>query len=50
MKDKLGYNKDSAEIKKLNEEIQRLRFLNKNRDEILQEMENKNKNLRDTET
>lgn len=32
------------------EEIQKLRSLNKNRDEILNEMESKSKNLRETET
>lgn len=32
------------------EEIQKLRSLNRNRDEILNEMESKSKNLRETET
>lgn len=51
LRDKSNYNsKDNQEVKKLMEEIQRLRSLNKNRDEILAEMENKNKSLRDTET
>ena len=51
LKDKNSYNtKENAEVKKLNEEIQRLRSLNKNRDEIISEMENKSKSLRETET
>lgn len=51
LKDKSAYNsKDTAEVKKLMEEIQKLRSLNKNRDEILNEMESKSKNLRETET
>jgi len=37
-------------VKKLMEENQKLRSLNKNREEILQEVESKSKNLRETET
>ena len=43
-------SKDSVETKKLLEEIQKLRSLNKHRDEILNQMESQNKNLRETET
>ena len=43
-------NKDNTEVKKLMEENQKLRSLNKHRDEILGQMESQNKNLRDTET
>lgn len=43
-------SKDNTEVKKLMEEIQKLRSLNKHRDEILNQMESQNKNLRDTET
>ncbi len=54
MKDNMmkpNYNsKENNEVKKLSEEIQKLRSLNKHRDEVLNEMETKNKNLRDTET
>jgi len=51
LKEKSSYNsKENTEVKKLMEEIQRLRSLNKNRDEILTEMESKSKNLRETET
>jgi chromosome segregation ATPase len=51
LKEKSNFNsKENTETKKLMEEIQRLRSLNKNRDEILTEMENKSKNLRETET
>ena len=51
LKDKSSYNtKDTAEVKKLMEEIQKLRSLNRNRDEIINEMESKSKNLRETET
>lgn len=32
------------------EEIQKLRSLNKHRDDIINQMENQNKNLRETET
>jgi len=50
-KEKAAYSaKENQEIKKLNEEIQRLRILNKNRDDILTEIDSKNKNLRETET
>ena len=42
--------KDGSEAKKLMEEIQKLRSLNKHRDEIINQMESQNKNLRDTET
>jgi len=38
------------EIKQLKEEIQRLKSLNKNRDDILEEIDQKNHNLRETET
>ena len=51
MKEKNSFNsKENTETKKLMEEIQRLRSLNKNRDEIINEMESKSKNLRETET
>lgn len=43
-------SKDSQEVKKLMEENQKLRSLNKHRDEILIQMESQNKSLRDTET
>jgi hypothetical protein len=43
-------NKDNNEIKILKEEIQKLRSLNKNRDEIIAQMESQNKSLRETET
>jgi predicted RNase H-like nuclease (RuvC/YqgF family) len=39
-----------AEIKKLQEEIQRLKSLNKHRDDVINQIENQNKSLRDTET
>ena len=38
------------QIKQLKEEIQRLKSLNKNRDDILEEIDQKNHNLRETET
>ena len=41
---------DSIESKKIMEEIQKLRSLNKNRDDIITQMETQNKNLRETET
>ena len=44
-----GSTKD-AEIKKLQEEITRLKSLNKHRDDIINQIESQNKNLRDTET
>ena len=48
---KNAYNtKDNTEVKKLMEEIQKLRSLNKHRDEILGQMESQNKNLREAET
>ena len=48
---KLSYaDKDNNEAKKLMEEIQKLRSLNKHRDEIIEQMDTQNKNLRDTET
>jgi len=51
LKEKNSFNsKENTETKKLMEEIQRLRSLNKNRDEIINEMESKSKNLRETET
>jgi len=51
MNTKNAYNsKDNTEIKKLMEEIQKLRSINKNRDEIINQMETQNKGLRDTET
>lgn len=43
-------SKDNTEVKKLMEEIQKLRSLNKHRDEILGQMENQNKHLREAET
>jgi hypothetical protein len=51
LKEKHNYSsKENNEVKKLTEEINRLRSLNKNRDEILAEMDNKAKSLRETET
>ena len=41
---------DQQEVKKLQEEIAKLRSLNKNRDQILVEMDQKNKALRESET
>ena len=41
---------DQQEVKKLQEEIAKLRSLNKNRDQILAEMDQKNKALRESET
>lgn len=38
------------QIKQLKEEIARLKSLNKNRDDILEEIDQKNHNLRETET
>ena len=38
------------EIKNLKDEINRLKSLNKNRDDILSEIDQKNHNLRETET
>lgn len=37
-------------IKQLKEEIARLKAINKNRDEILSDLDQKNHNLRETET
>lgn len=49
--DKNAYNsKDNSDVKKMMEENQKLRSLNKHRDEILNQMETQNKSLRDTET
>lgn len=41
---------DQQEVKRLQEEIAKLRSLNKNRDQILAEMDQKNKALRESET
>lgn len=41
---------DSVESKKMMEEVQKLRSLNKHRDEILTQIDTQNKNLRETET
>ncbi len=41
---------NAEEVKRLQDEIQKLRLLNKNRSEILAEVEAKGKTLRDTET
>lgn len=49
-KQNLYGSKDSVESKKMLEEISKLRSLNKHRDDIINQMETQNKNLRETET
>lgn len=49
-KQNLYGSKDSVESKKMLEEISKLRSLNKHRDDIINQMEAQNKNLRETET
>jgi hypothetical protein len=43
-------NASNLQIRQLQEEITRLRQLNKNRDDILNEIDTKNQSLRETET
>jgi len=47
---KLHLSTGDSDMRKLQEEITKLRSLNKNRDQILQEMDQKNQSLRHAET
>lgn len=49
-KQNLYGSKDSVEAKKMMDEIQKLRSLNKHRDDIIGQMETQNRSLRETET
>lgn len=48
--DSQAHSDSSEEIKRLKEEILRLQSLNKNRTEMLQQIDTKDQNLRETET
>ena len=41
---------NDVQIRQLQDEVQRLRSINKNRDNILSEIDSKNQSLRETET
>jgi len=41
---------NDVQVRQLQDEVQRLRSINKNRDNILSEIDSKNQSLRETET